>query len=354
MNNNRDFMRGSAMCAQRNRSLGYFLISLVLLVSGIPAGAARAAQNSSPADPRWAILVFGSSGDPELQQRYLQELVELRGLLEGPLGFPPNQVIALFEDPKLNPSRIQYAATRENFARVCREIAGRAGKEDTVFAFFEGHGSSDGKTYKFNLVGPDPTAEELAAMLYAIPAQRFIVFNGTSCSGASVDALAGKGRFVVAATKSGNEKLVTHLAKYFIEAFAGNNADVDKNGRVSVFEAYQYAAQKVEEYFTREGSLQTEHPVLNDNGDAQALTLAETGARGNLLARAAYLDRGSPLLAGDLSPESQALAGEARSLEKQIEMLKSAKDEMTEDEYLKRLEALLLKLAEVQAKLRKK
>jgi hypothetical protein len=327
---------------------------MLLVPIGLLAWAEGGGQGTPADDPRWAILVFGSSGDPELQQQYLQELVDLRGLLEGPLGIPRSQVFALFEDPKLNPARIQYPSTRDNLAKVCREIASRSGKEDTVLVFLEGHGSSDGKAYKFNMVGPDPTAEDLAAMLYSIPAQRFIVFNGTSCSGASVEALAGKGRVVVAATKSGNEKIVTHLAKYFIEAFVGNNADVDKNSRVSIFEAFNYAAQKVEEHYTREGSLQTEHPVLSDNGDAQALSLADAGARSNLLARASFLDRGSPLLAGGTSPESQALAKEAQSLEKQIEVLKSAKDELAEEEYLKRLEALLLKLAEVQARLRKK
>jgi hypothetical protein len=337
----------------RSRFMG-FLAGLLLASVGLVAWAGGSGQGAPEADPRWAILVFGSSGDPELQQRYLQELSDLRGLLEGPLGIPRSQIFALFDDPKLNPAQIQYPSTKENLAKVCKEIAARSGADDTVFVFLEGHGSFDGKTYKYNLVGPDPTAEELAAILYPVPAKRFLLVNNTSCSGASVAALSGKGKVVVAATKSGNERIVTHLAGYFIEAFVGNQADVDKNSRVSIFEAFNYAAQKVEERYVKEGSLPTEHPVLSDNGDAQVLTLADAGARSSLLARTSYLDRGSPLLAGGTSPESQALAKEAQSLEKQIELLKSAKDEFTEEEYLKRLEALLLKLAEAQARLRKK
>jgi hypothetical protein len=284
----------------------------------------------------------------------LKELVDLRGLLESSLGFPSSHVFTLFDNPNLDPTRIQYQSTRENLAKVCKDIAGRAGKEDIVFIFLEGHGSSDGKVYKLNLVGPDPTVEDLAVMFYSIPTQRFIVVNATSCSGGSVEALSGKGRVVVASTKSANEKIVTRLGRYFIEAFVGNNADVDKNSRISIFEAFNYAARKVEEYYTKEASLQTEHPVLSDNGDPQVLTLEGMGARATLLSRSAYLDRGSPLLAGDSSPEGQALAKEGQALEKQIELLKSAKDEMTEAEYEKKLEELLLKLAEVQAKLRKK
>lgn len=331
--------------------LASLLVCSLFLLAGSPARA----QVDSGADPRWAILVMGISGDPGLRKEYLQELVDLRGLLEGPLGFPRDHIVALFDDPKLDPARVQYQSNRENLEKACKDIARRASKEDMVFIFLDGHGDSDGKVYKLNLVGPDPTAAELASMFYSIPAQRFVIINATNCSGGSLEALAGRGKIVVSATKSGTEKNLTHLGKYFIEALADNNADVDKNGRVSIFEAFSYAARKVEEHYTKAGSMQTEHPVISDNGDAQALSLADLGARNALLSRSAYLDRGSPLLVqGDNSPEAQALAKEAQSLEKQIELLKSAKDEMTEAEYEKKLEELLLKLAEVQAKLRKK
>ena len=332
----------------------FLLASCLIFPLGTGKPASGAGQSAPAGDSRWAILVSGISGESELQKRYLKNLTELRSVLEASLGFPPDRIIALFDDPALDPPRIQYQSTRDNLAKVCKEIAGRAGPEDLVFVFLEGHGDSDGRMYRFNMVGPDPTGEDLASMIYAIPAQRFVVFNGTNCSGASLGALAGKGRIVISATKSGMEKNLTRLSGYFVEAFADNNADVDKNARISILEAFQYAARKVEEYYAKEGSLQTEHPVLSDNGEAAAITLVDAGTRTTLLAGSVFLDRGSPLLLGDLSPEGQTLAKEAQSLEKQIELLKSLKDEMTEDEYLKRLEGLLLKLAEVQARLRKK
>jgi hypothetical protein len=343
----------------RENSSALFVVCILILIVVLPVWTRETgagAQSAFADETRWAILVAGISGDPGLQKEYLQELVDLRGLLEGPLGFPRSHLFVLFDKQELDPGRIQYQSTRENLENVCKEIAGRASKEDLVFVFLEGHGGFDGNTYKLNLAGPDPTGEDLAAMFYAIPAQRFVVINATNCSGGSLEALSGKGRIVISATRSGNEKNLTHLGKYFVEALANNNADVDKNGRVSIFEAFSYAARKVEEYYSKEGIMQTEHPMLSDNGDEHALTLAETvDRRSTLLSRSAYLDRGNPLLAaGDMSPESQALAKEAQSLEKQIELLKSAKDEMSQEEYEKRLEALLLRLAEVQARLRKK
>jgi hypothetical protein len=146
---------------------------------------AKAAEH----DGRWAIILSGVSGEPDLQKKYLQEISDLYSILTDALGFPKSQVAVLFDDPSKKPDLIQHKATIESLQELCRNLATRVKREDLVFVFIEGHGDYDGKTYKLNLVGPDPTAEELAAMLYSIPAQRFVVMNGTTCSGGSIQAL---------------------------------------------------------------------------------------------------------------------------------------------------------------------
>jgi hypothetical protein len=303
----------------------------------------------------WAILVSGVSGDPELQGHFLKLTRDFRASLEGSLQFPRNQIVVLFDDPSKDPELIQHQSSRENLEKVCRDLAGRVGKDDLVFVFIVGHGNFDSKGYKLNLPGPDPTAEELALMLYSIPAQRFVVVNTTTCSGGSIPALAKKGKIIVTATKSGQEKNQTHMAQFFVEAFKEGNADTDKNGRVSVLEAFTYATRKVEEYYSKEGNLQTEHPVLEDNGDGKPNAKPGPENGEGLLARTTYLDSRLPSPANEKTgSEGGALAQEAQALEKQIEALKYAKAEMPEAEYEKKLEALLLKLAQINAKLRKK
>ena len=65
------------------------------------------------------------------------------------------------------------------------------------------------------------------------------------------------------------------------------------------------------------------------------------------------MDAGVPaLVQGNQTPEQMKLVREARDLEKQIEALKYAKGELTEVEYEKRLEELLLKLARINLKIR--
>jgi hypothetical protein len=329
-------------------STNYKLIILSLLLAlCLGASAAKGADH----DGRWAILISGASGDPGLQKMYLKEMADLHSILAGPFEFPRDQIFVLFDDPSLKPDLIGYKSTMENLQTVCRNLAGRVRKEDLVFVFIEGHGNYDGKVYRLNLVGPDPTAEDLASALTSIPAQRIAVVNATNCSGGSLPALSQKGRIVITATKSGMEKNQTHLGQYFIDALKNSAADSDKNGRVSFLEAFSYASQKVDEYYIGEGSLQTEHPVLDDNGDGQAQNKPSQENGEGLLAGTTFLDARMHAEKQNLNREQQELARAAQELEKQIEALKYAKSQMPEAEYEKKLEELLLRLARINAKL---
>ena len=306
-------------------------------------------------DGRWAILLAGISGDPDLQKEFLSELKNLRAILETTALIPKERIAVLADDPSKDPDLVRLQCTRQNLQAVCREFAAKVRQEDLVFIFLVGHGNFEGNVYKLNLVGPDPTAEEIASMLYSIPAKQIVVINTTTCSGGSLPAFSHPGTIVVTATKSGMEKNQTRMAAFLIEAFKDHNADVDKNGRVSILEAFSFAARKVEESYDKEGALQTEHPVLDDNGDGQGHAQPGPDNGDGFLARTTYLEAAPPLMTQvKLDPEQQALAAEAEAIEKQIEALKYAKAEMSETEYEKKLEALLLRLAQINEKLPKK
>ena len=327
----------------------------VVILGTLACAAPAFGRPGEEKDGRWAILVAGVSGDPELQREYLKQLKDMDAILKKQLGFRHQQVFVLFDDPSLDPGFVQYRSTREELEKVCQTVGAQSGKDDLVFVFILGHGSMEGDEYKLNLVGPDPTGAQLASMLNEIPAQHSIVINTTNCSGGSLKALSKNGRIVVTATRSGSEKNQTHQAEYLIQAFKDNKADTDKDGRVSILEAFRYASQMVQTRYSGAGTLQTEHSQLDDNGDGQGqLNPAPENGEG-LLARTTFLDTGPALLArGNLSPEEEAMAREAESLEKQIEVLKYSKSQMPQDEYEKKLEELLLKLAQINARLRKK
>ena len=326
-------------------------LAAVLLLFHVIGSVPHVTGNES--DGRYAILLVGASGNPDLQAMYLEETRKLHSALTGALGFPRDQVVVLFDDPDVDPDLIQHKSTRKGLEEAVQNLASRVKKEDWVFVFIEGHGSYDGKTYKLNLVGRyDPTAWELAAILYSIPAERFVVVNATSCSGGSLPAFSGEGKIVITATKSGSEKNQTHMGRYFVESLENNAADSDKDDRVSVMESFIYSKLKVEEYYKNEDNLQTEHCILDDNGDAQGQSDPNPESEEGLLARTTFFNRGVGTDALEaFTPEQRKLALEAWELEEQIEALIYEKAKMPQSEYEKKLEELLLKLARINEKL---
>ncbi len=333
----------------RRAGTGALLAAFLLILS---LAAVVPGLSGAEPDGRYAILLTGVSGDPDLQKMYLKEIQRLHSVLVGPLSFPRDHVIVLFDDPEKDPDLIGYESTRRGLEEASLELTRRVKASDVVFVFIDGHGSYDGKTYKLNLVGPDPTAWELAEILYSIPAGRFVVVNATSCSGGALQALSGDDKIVITATKSGMEGNLTHMGGFFIDSLENNAADANKDDRVSVLETFLYTIRKVEDNYRNEDKIQTEHAVLEDNGDGrgQSDPGPETGE--GLLARTTYFNRA----AGGKVPE--AVTDEQRKimlrvweLEEQVEALKYRKAEMPQSDYEKKLEELLLKLARTNAKL---
>ena len=129
-----------------------------------------------------------------------------------------------------------------------------------------GHGTFDGKEAKFNLRGPDVTATELA--LWLKPFHRpLAVVDTSSASAPFLGKLSGPDRVIITATRSGEEQNYARFGQYFIEALADPQSDLDKDGQVSLLEAFLSASARVAEFYKTEGRLATEHPLIDDNGD---------------------------------------------------------------------------------------
>jgi hypothetical protein len=178
-----------------------------------------------------------------------------------------------------------------------------------------------------------------------------VFVDTTSSSFPFVQAMAGKNRVVIAATESISQRYDTVFPQYFIEALdQGAKADADKNGRLSVWEAFVYASQAVKAAFEQKGTLVTERSVIDDNGDGVAKeATAATGSDG-VLAKTTFLDAEPASTAANA-----AVAGLERqrvSLEARIEELKGRKDQMPAGQYEEEFEKLAVELAQISAKIR--
>jgi hypothetical protein len=226
-------------------------------------------------------------------------------------------------------------ATRENIATAFTDLAARAKPNDAVVVLLLGHGSFNGTQGAFNLPGPDLTVAEWTALLGKLAAQRVAFVNTSSSSGAFLPAAAGPGRVIVTATKTGGERNETQFPEFFVEAFNDPAADRDRNGHVSVREAFDYATAKVTQAFKQKGLLLTEHAAIDDGGDGQ---LAATIVLG--------IGRADGALAVDTSdPAMKALVDARDALDREIAALKLKKAAIDEAQYDGQMEKLLTDLA---------
>ena len=242
-------------------------------------------------------------------------------------------------------------ATAKQLAETLSAVA-RAAKVDDDFALILiGHGSFDGAEYKFNLVGPDVTAREIAAMCDRIVARRQLIVDTTSASGGAVEVLERPGRAVIAATKSGTEKNATVFARYWVEALEDPTADTDKSDSISAMEAFRYAAKKTAAFYDSQKRLATEHAVFNDTGKGEPVRESGNG-QGMLMSSFTLLRIGTNQQAAN-DPAKRALLDRKDELEQRIDTLKYQKAAMDPQDYKKQLTDALVELAKVQEELDK-
>ncbi|MGH9663440.1 MAG: hypothetical protein ACRD9L_03335 [Bryobacteraceae bacterium] len=288
------------------------------------------------------VTVAGLGGEPEYVQRFAAWAGDLDKILKA--GGPEAHVATLKGDQ----------ATRANLQTALEDVAKQAKPDDALVVMLIGHGSFDGYEYKLELPGPDITAGELAALLDRIPAGRQLVVNTTSASGGSLAALEKPNRAVITATKSGTERNATIFARYWVAALQDPTADTDKNETISALEAFRYAQEKTANFYETQNRLATEHPVLEDTGQGEAVkTPSPENGKGLLAARISLLQT-SAAQAVAKDPAKQALLKKKEELDQQIDTLKYQKAAMPLEEYRKQLSALLLELAKTQEELDKK
>ena len=119
------------------------------------------------------VTISGLGGEPDYDQRFKGWANDIDSSLKKAGG--DSNVITM-----IAPTRDQIRARFEALAREAKPA-------DTLVVMLIGHGTYDGVDYKFNIPGPDITGAELASLLDRVPANRQLVMNGTSSSGASIE-----------------------------------------------------------------------------------------------------------------------------------------------------------------------
>jgi hypothetical protein len=312
------------------------------------------------------IIVVGAPGEEEFGSNFLRQASlwqkacaqpNLRQITIGITG-PSERTAAVSDRPvRVAPSRSNSESpdSATNDYQELKQILSLEPKDGSaeLYLVLIGHGTFDGKEARFNLRGPDVSATELAAWLQ--PFHRPLALIDTSSSSAPfLNKLSGTNRVIITATRSGNEQNFTRFGQYFAEAITSIDADLDKDGQVSLLEAFLIASRQTSEFYKVEGRIATEHALIDDNGDG--LGTQADWFRG---LRAVKAPKEKAAVDGTLAQQFHLLRSDAENrlteeqrkkcdeIEHAVFRHREKKGKIPDDQYYRDLEKMLLELARV-------
>jgi hypothetical protein len=182
-------------------------------------------------------------------------------------------------------------------------------------------------------------------------AARLVLVNSTSSSFPFVAGLAGPNRVVITATNSYAQRYHTVFPGMFIRALSASEADADKNGRISMLEAFTHASRLVARHYEVEERMATERAVINDTGVGPGRDAAGTGPDGDI-AGLTCLDVATVAKVAD--PVLQALLERQQALTDEIDALRRGQAALPAEEFEREFERLIIDLALVSRDVRRR
>jgi hypothetical protein len=308
-----------------------------VVVSATPAGAQPV---------RHVVLIQGASGEPQFAEQHRAWLDQVATTMRDTFKIGPDHLSLLVEKAGVGERRATADEVRATFGRIAQS----ATASDIVFVMLIGHGSGEGAAAKFNLIGPDLTVTEWNALLTPIKG-RVVFVNTASLSSPFAAGLTGDRRIVITATAVPAQRYSTIFAEGFAKALTAPEGDLDKNGRISIWEAFTHASRLQKLHFEQKGLLATERALIEDNGDGVGRDAGATGDDG-MLATMTYLD--AVVETRPTDPALQMLLQRQDLLTQQVDELRRKKATMPSAAYDAAWEKLMVDLAMLGAEIRKK
>ena len=328
------------------------IVSPWVLVLTLAIAAVVLPSTGAEAQQTHLLVITGLGGDPEYTKQFHQWAMTLIDAAKTRYEVPSEGITYLGEKPDLAPDVIADRSTRENVEAAIQTIANRASSGDHVVIVLFGHGSFTDAA-RINLPRRDLSAAEFASLLDTLDGQQVTFVNTASASGPFVEKLSGSGRTVMTATRTGGERNASVFGGYFVDAFADGEDEADQNRdrRVSMLEAFTYARSRVIQSYETEGLLTTEHALLDDNGDGQGTDEPDPlsgDAADGFVARTLFFTSGVPRRAATAfqdDPELQTLYRERQELEARVDELRRIRGGADPEQYQAELETIMIELA---------
>lgn len=299
-------------------------LALIVVLAG-----ACLAPRAAEAQRVHVLVVTGLSGEPAYRLLFESAAATLVDSARARWRVSDSSLFVLTEDATTTRLRATGRSTKQEIAKAFLALSRRVAPGDVVLVFLVGHGSGEGADSRVSLPGPDATAADFAGWLAGFARQTVVLVNAASGSGDFAGVLAGPKRVIVTATRTALERNESRFATPFVRGLTSDEADADKDGRVSVLEAFAYAKKEVARAYETDHKILTEHAVLTDSALARSVSFGVQ--RGN---------------AAPLDPRAAALVAERSELEAKVAELRGRKDAMAPAAYEAELERLLVQVAE--------
>ena len=206
----------------------------------------------------------------------------MTGVLVDRLGFARDRV-ELLSGATDDPER---SSTRAHVQRDVERLESRARADDIVFIVLDGPWERRRRRRQVQPARARTSRRPSGGACCTTCPGRLVVVNTSGASFPFMADLATRGHIVITATDSVAQRYDTVFPAQLLAALNDPAADLDKNGRVSVWELFVYTARRVARHYEQQGLLATERPLLDDSGDGIGVEAGNDTGTDGALARA--------------------------------------------------------------------
>ena len=274
-----------------------------------------------------ALVITGLGGNVEYNASFSEHSDAITEALRTLTAEPENVVHLVGETA----NRETFLSTMNKVVEEANELSESSNEIDTFVLIMIGHGNVNRSGWQFNVSGPDISVQDLVGALAPLNVGHEVIVAAASASGDLLEPLTQAGRTLVTATKSGGELNAVRFTQYFAAAMASDEADVDRNELLTVQEAFTFANNATQHYYTEQKLLASEHARFASPNNTTT-TIATLGA----------------LRDAKNNPAIAALLDKRSLLEEAFYEVKASKSTRDSDEYYRELEEVLVEIATLQ------
>lgn len=216
----------------------------------------------------YALIIGGVGGEKSFYDAFWSATSRFHQLLTDEYGYSPEQITFLFEDEGDIPGLVDGTAKREPILAAFAQLSETIQPTDRFLLLMMGHANRSNQGLKFNLPGRDISETEYADSINGIQAAQKMLIFGFPYSARFVSRVSTPGTIILTSS-SRNEgySLQAGFGDVFVDAFSTTDADANSDGDISLLEAFFWLQRQTKAWYENDGSVQSEHPHLDDNGD---------------------------------------------------------------------------------------